>query len=148
MFYVITKDVVNKAIDIVNRGWTQANGGETYSEGRPAFRAERPVGNEAHTALAALQRAAGVRLYTTNKGWFTKSNYEGFSNRKAVDALALDWAMRHGMSFDQSGVRGLERLNNAAENRDVVIRFLKYLAGRVGNNGYVDTSGIKYKKVG
>ena len=147
MFYVITKDVVNKAIDIVNHGWTQGEGGDTYSEGYPAFRMERPVSTEAHTALAALQRAVGARLYTTQKGWYTKSNYEGFSNRKAVDALALDWAMRHGLSFDQSGVRGLERLNNAAENKATVINFLKYLAGRVSNTGFVDTSGVKYKKV-
>jgi hypothetical protein len=143
----VTTSIINAANSILCHGWVQGDGNKTVSVGSPAFGAERPRDTSRFTILAALQRAAGFRKFSTNKGgWYVKNNYEGFANRKALDALALDFAAKNPQLFKAGPVLGIETLNNYATSASVINRFMTYLAGRVSATGAVNTSGIVVKR--
>lgn len=136
----ITSNTIAAARNIVNNGWLQRQGNTTDSTGNPAT-------GSRHTLLAAIQRADKVRLFSSAKGgWFKVSNYDGYANRKAIDALAVDFAARNPQKFTSGPVLGIESLNNKATGKQVVLDFLSFAATRVTPAGGVNLIGLVVKR--
>lgn len=144
--HVVTKQDLIKAANIVEKfGLAKGAGTSTVSTGKPAWAPEARPSTERHTALAAIQRAVGVRKYNSQKGWYVKEGYTGFSNRKALDLLAMNYAFNN--SAILTPVLGIEGLSNSAGVRSPsVARFLRWAADRTNNTGAVDTTGLTIKR--
>lgn len=144
--HVVTKQNLLAAAALIKaNGMAKGAGTTTTSTGSPAWIPEGRPSTERHSILAALQRVVGVRKYNSNRGWYVKDGYTGFTNRKALDTLAMNYAFND--SAIGAPVVGIEGYNNAGGvNVDKAVAFLQFAASRTGNDGSVDLSGMKIKR--